>query len=116
MLIMEAQELSEGQKIWNRANEEISFLSGPFKETNRANWYLVGRTQSGQIALFNLNELTMICPNEPMEDEIWVSKDGYAFIVEVTKTFVIYKKHRSDSLDDAIIMTKHNFIIRFNPS
>jgi hypothetical protein len=95
MLIMEARELNEGDKVYRTGGtfEVITFLAGPWQNLNQHVWFITGRDSDGTVRLFNLNSLTASCPL-PEEGDTWydVHAVGSKYIIEeVTERFVIMR-------------------------
>lgn len=114
MLIMQAEQLERGVKIWNNfLNEEVTFLAGPFKTLNRAEWFVTAYNHDGDVKLYNLNNLSLT-RTLPEKGDHWVNAKGNnAFVVDVTGNFVIYKANRNDSDEQAFVTTVNHFTSRY---
>lgn len=114
MLIMQAQELEEGARIWhNLANQSVVFLAGPWQNTNEPIWYVTVCDWDGKISLVNISDLHVEKP-EPKVGDVW-RKDGVrAYVVEVGDKYVVYKKNPLDGDSAVVARVKDDFTNFFN--
>jgi hypothetical protein len=113
MLIMQAENLSKGEVVQTHQGDKISFLAGPFRNTNQAVWFIVARDAFGIVHLHNLNNLTG-AGIEPEADQIWREPgDVRVKIIEVTPTFVIFKSVVNSNTAEAQVMEKSKFVKSF---
>lgn len=111
MLIMQAEELSCGDRIFQHTGWDfhtLTFLAGPFKNENDESWFLVAKNSNGEVGLFNLNEVS-IKSVEPKAEQTWHRNSADVIIIEVTPRFVIYRGPRASN-QDAMVMTKEGFV------
>ncbi|QOI67616.1 hypothetical protein SEA_BEUFFERT_248 [Streptomyces phage Beuffert] len=95
MLIMQAEELHKGQRIYQVFNlnsnfREVHFLAGPFKNDNQPVYHIVCRDENGHVRLYNLNEVTLY-PPVPEEGEVWENKTTQTQyeVKEVGKKYIV---------------------------
>ena len=116
MLIMQARNLVEGARIWNRAeNDSVAFLAGPWQNAHEAQWFVTCQDGNGVIRLLNLNDLD-IWRQMPKEKEFWDNSNTQVYIVEVGDKYVIFKHHKHDGENTAVARLKNDFVCLFKKS
>ncbi|QQV92588.1 hypothetical protein SEA_PHREDRICK_256 [Streptomyces phage Phredrick] len=110
MLIVQAREMSEGNKMRDTVRgEEVTFLAGPFQDLNRAVYHVVGRNEDGVVKLYNLMEIASIVT--PEVGEVWKdSSDSMAYIDVVSNGYVIFRYLKDDTKENATTMTLRQFV------
>ncbi|WMI33619.1 hypothetical protein SEA_KENREY_257 [Streptomyces phage Kenrey] len=110
MLIIQAQEMSEGDKVRDTVRgEEVTFLAGPFQDLNRAVYHIVGRNEDGIVKMYNLMDVASIVI--PEVGEVWKDSSGsYAYIDVVSNGYVIFRYTKNDTKENATTMTLRRFV------
>ncbi|AXG66319.1 hypothetical protein SEA_ANNADREAMY_239 [Streptomyces phage Annadreamy] len=113
MLIMQAKELNEGDKVRDIVhNEDVSFLAGPFQNLNEAVWHIVGRDEQGVVKLYHLSNISSVVM--PEAGETWKdSFDAFAHVDAVANGYVVFRHRRSDTKEMATVMTLRKFVSTF---
>lgn len=110
MLIVQANELTENERIYSDKGNPLTFLAGPWKDDKTPVWHIAVRNANGTVLMVNLNHV-MLAKNMPKVGDVWVGNyNEKIHIVELTGNFVIYKMSLTDEDDDAIITTTKTFL------